>query len=85
MTETTRGSGHYPVRQSIVAKRNATEDDLARAQQQYAGQLVNPTPRHEDQCPPAYRCAAVRLDSTRRIILDLVRADRYQQEVFDAH
>lgn len=79
ITETTRGSGHYPVKQSIIAKRNATEADLLAAQRRYTGQLVNPRPQHKDQQPPDYRCAGVRLDSTRRLIFDLVRADRSQQ------
>lgn len=76
VTETTRGSAHYPQEQSIIAKRNATESDLQAAKERYVGKLVKPQPKEDGQSPPPYRCAEVRLDTLKRLIFDLVKEER---------
>lgn len=76
ITETTRGSAHYPAEQSFIAKRNATEEELGKAQDLYVGKIVNLNPQSDKQQPPPYRCAGVRLDSLKRLIFDLVKVDR---------
>lgn len=76
ITETTRGSAHYPAEQSFIAKRNATEENLRLAQDLYVGKIVNPNLQSDQQRPPQYRCAGVRLDSLKRLIFDLVKEDR---------
>lgn len=53
-------------RMSIIVQRNATAADLEAAQDRYAARLLH-VPGHTDE----YRCTRVRLDQTRRIVLDL--------------
>lgn len=78
VTETTRGSSYYPVEQSVVVKRNATQQDLEEARQMYVGKIVAPTPQHQQQRPPVYRCTSVRLDGLKRLIFDLVKEPKQQ-------
>lgn len=63
--------------QAHVAKRNATEADLAAAQKKYVGQTVW-LPGHKYA---RFTCVGVRLDEIKRLIFDLVRElPKHQEE-----
>lgn len=72
IVETTRGAAEDSRQQSHIAKRNATEADLAAARATYVGKPVI-LPDH----PYArFHCVDVRLDQLHRLIFDLVREDQ---------
>lgn len=72
--ETIRGETfHSGEPWSHIAKRNATPADLDAAQREFTGKLVTVRHRH-------YHCLAVRLDSTRWLIFDLVVVTPQPQE-----
>lgn len=66
---------------NYIAKSNATEADVARAQG-YVGRLVTLQVEEMDakvlKHPPRYRCQAAFLDDLNRLMMVLVKEDEYE-------